>query len=53
MAKAISQAVNRQIIEEYVPGQISQKKLAKKFGVSTAHVYRILKSDRLSCFDSN
>ncbi|MDJ0650494.1 MAG: helix-turn-helix domain-containing protein [Xenococcaceae cyanobacterium MO_188.B19] len=41
MAKPISDTVNLLIIEEYAKGQISQRKLARKLGVSTTFLYQI------------
>lgn len=48
MAKAILNSINRQIVDEYSQGNITQNKLALKFGVSQSHVFRILKSNRSS-----
>lgn len=46
MAKPISDEINQRIIDEYSSGQISQAKLALKFGVSKMHVFRIIKRSR-------
>ena len=46
MAKPISSQINRAIVTEYAKGKLSQKKLALALGVSTAHVFRILKRER-------
>ena len=48
MAKAISEQVNRQIVNEYGKGELSQNKLAIALGVSKSHVFRILRRDRIS-----